>query len=95
MDVCTSQSLIMGHSMPSNSSCLFTCHCAAGVSPGKAVKVVRGLEHLSSEDRMRELGLFNIEKKRVWGARVVAGGFQELEREFLSGEVVIGHEEYL
>lgn len=66
MDVCTSQSLILGHSMPSNSSCLFTCHCAAGVSPGKAVKVIRGLEHLSSEDRMRELELFILEKRKLW-----------------------------
>jgi len=29
--------------------------------------MIRGLEHLSCEDRQRELGLFSMDKSRLWG----------------------------
>jgi len=53
---------------------------AVGVGPEEGMKMIKGLKHLSHEDRLRELTLFSREKRRLQEDLIVT--FQYLRRIF-------------
>ncbi|KAK4826638.1 hypothetical protein QYF61_010566 [Mycteria americana] len=57
-------------------------HGAVGAGPEEATKMLRGVEHLCCEDRLRELGLFSLEKRRLWEAFQYTNYIKDGERPF-------------
>ena len=70
-------------------------HGPVGVGPEEATEMIRGLEHLSCEDSLRELGLFSPERRQLQGDLIVAFQYlkaptRKLERDFLQEPVGTG-----
>jgi len=57
--------------------------------------MIRGLEQLSCEKKLRQLALLSLEKRRLWGHLIAAslylkGPYKKAGEGFLQGHVVTG-----
>lgn len=69
-----------------------------GESSEEAMKMLRGVEHLSGKDRLRELGLPSLEERRLQGSLILAfqytkGACKKDQERFLPRPLVTGQED--
>ena len=61
----------------------------------RAMMMINRLEYFPYEEKWRELGLFSLEKRRLWGNFIAAfqyvkGAYKKMKSYFLHEQVVIG-----
>ena len=52
----------------------------------RGTEVIQGIEHLSYEDRLRELGMGSLEKRRLWGD--LRAAFKYLKGTYKKGQTL-------
>lgn len=60
----------------------------------RATKPTKVLEHLSYEERLRQFGLFSLEKKRYWGYLITAFQYLKGATKRVGAHVVTGKGEW-
>jgi len=53
--------------------------------------MIRGLEHLSCEERLRQLELFSLEERRLWGDHIAAFQYLKWPTRELGMDLLQGH----
>ena len=63
----------------------------------RVTKMIQGMEYLSYKYQLREIGLFSLEKRRLWGEafQYLKKGYKKEGTNPLAGSVIIGKGEII